>query len=147
MAPFFQRRKFPMQHGARHPQFICFVIKRNPAVGVGGLLYSCEKFKIFKAVLVTMKMLVKATLLKNNLNSNHRSPYKGQQMTAAMAELNQFQRSKDRLTEILYNLMCKSTIDEETSSYMRVIEVSIQTLDHKIEEFRCQGLEAGIRDQ
>ncbi len=60
-----------------------------------------------------------------------------------MAELNQFQRSRDRLNEILYNLMGKGTIDEETSSYRKVIEVSIKTLDRKIEEFRSQRLEVG----
>ncbi|HEY8780773.1 MAG TPA: hypothetical protein VIM16_04090 [Mucilaginibacter sp.] len=64
-------------------------------------------------------------------------------MTADMAELNQFQRSRDRLNEILYNLMGKGTIDEETSSYRKVIEVSIKTLDRKIEEFRSQRLEVG----
>ena len=64
-------------------------------------------------------------------------------MTADKAELNQFQRSRDRLNEILYNLMGKGTIDEETSSYRKVIEVSIKTLDRKIEEFRSQRLEVG----
>jgi len=39
--------------------------------------------------------------------------------------------------------MGKGTIDEETSSYRKVIEVSIKTLDRKIEEFRSQRLEVG----
>jgi hypothetical protein len=58
------------------------------------------------------------------------------QMIYRMTELNQFQRSKDRLTEMLYCLM-KTTLDTQNDSYIRTIQMSIQTLDAKIEEFRC----------
>jgi hypothetical protein len=62
-----------------------------------------------------------------------------------MADLNKFQRSKDKLTEILYYLMTKNNVDEQTVSYIRIVEKSIKTLDHKIEEFRGgdQRLEIG----
>jgi hypothetical protein len=56
-------------------------------------------------------------------------------MIYRMTELNQFQRSKDRLTEMLYCLM-KTTLDTHNDSYIRTIQLSIQTLDAKIEEFR-----------
>jgi hypothetical protein len=56
-------------------------------------------------------------------------------MIYRMTELNQFQRSKERLTEMLYCLM-KTTLDTQNDSYIRTIKMSIQTLDVKIEEFR-----------
>ena len=59
------------------------------------------------------------------------------QMIYRMTELNQFQRSKDRLTEMLYCLI-KTTPDTQNDSYIRTIQMSIQTLDAKIEEFRCR---------
>jgi hypothetical protein len=46
-----------------------------------------------------------------------------------MADLNQFQRSKDRLAEIHCFLMTKQNPDEQTHSYIRTIEMSIKTLD------------------
>ena len=61
-----------------------------------------------------------------------------------MAELNQFQRSKDRLTEILYFLMSKNDADEQTSSYIMIIENAIKTIDRKIQEFKLQRLEVGV---
>ena len=60
-----------------------------------------------------------------------------------MAELNKFERSKEKLTEILYYLMTKNNVDEQTGSYIMIIENSIKTLDHKIEEFRGQRSEVG----
>jgi hypothetical protein len=62
-----------------------------------------------------------------------------------MAELNQFKRSKDRLNEILYYLTTKREVDEQTDSYIRIIQTSIKTLDIKIEEFLDSGhkLEVG----
>jgi hypothetical protein len=56
-----------------------------------------------------------------------------------MAELNQFQRSRDRLHEILCYLMTRRTVDEQTDSYIRILETSIQHLEHKIEEFKNTG--------
>jgi hypothetical protein len=52
-----------------------------------------------------------------------------------MADINQFLRSKDRLTEIYYYLMTKSNVDEQTGSYITILEKSIKTLEKKIEEF------------
>jgi hypothetical protein len=62
-----------------------------------------------------------------------------------MADLNQFRRSKDRLAEIHCYLMTKQNPDEQTHSYIRTIELSIKTLDQKIEElgFRDQRLVIG----
>jgi hypothetical protein len=60
-----------------------------------------------------------------------------------MADLNQFQRSKERLVEIHCFLMAKQSPDEQTYSYIKTIEVSIKTLEQKIEQlgFRDQRLE------
>jgi hypothetical protein len=52
-----------------------------------------------------------------------------------MADINQFLRSKDRLTEIYYYLMTKTNVDEQTGSYIMILENSIKTLERKIEEF------------
>jgi hypothetical protein len=60
-----------------------------------------------------------------------------------MAELNKFERSKEKLTEILYFLMTKNNVDEQTVSYIYILEKSIKTLDHKIEEFKSQRLVIG----
>lgn len=68
------------------------------------------------------------------------------QMIYRMTELNQFQRSKDRLTEMLYCLM-KTTLDTQNDSYIRTIQVSIQTLDAKIEEFIGRDKRLEISDQ
>jgi hypothetical protein len=67
-------------------------------------------------------------------------------MIYRMTELNQFQRSKDRLTEMLYCLM-KTTLDTQNDSYIRTIQMSIQTLDAKIEEFIGRDKRLEIRDQ
>jgi hypothetical protein len=67
-------------------------------------------------------------------------------MIYRMTELNQFQRSKDRLTEMLYYLM-KTTLDTQNDSYIRTIQMSIQTLDVKIEEFMCRDERLEISDQ
>ena len=62
-----------------------------------------------------------------------------------MADLNQFQRSKDRLAEIHYFLLTKQNPDEQTHSYIKTIELSIKTLELKIEQlgFRNQRLVIG----
>jgi hypothetical protein len=52
------------------------------------------------------------------------------------ADLIQFQRSRDRLVEILYHVKTKGTADEETMSYVKTLEVSIGKLDRKIGEFK-----------
>jgi hypothetical protein len=68
-----------------------------------------------------------------------------------MADLNQFQRSKDRLNEILYYLTHKQDIDEQTVSYIKILEMSIKTLDIKIEQFKISpevqnsGMPAWVR--
>jgi len=53
-----------------------------------------------------------------------------------MSDLNQFQRSKDRLTEILSQLTHKNVTDPHTVSYIKVIETSISQLERKMEEFK-----------
>jgi hypothetical protein len=53
-----------------------------------------------------------------------------------MAELNQFQRSKDRLNEILCYLMNKKVVDEQTDLYMKTIQTSIKTLEQRIEDYK-----------
>jgi hypothetical protein len=55
-----------------------------------------------------------------------------------MADLNQFQRSKDRLLEVLYHLTREDVMDSQTMSYIKVLEASINTLDLKIEEFKAR---------
>ena len=60
-----------------------------------------------------------------------------------MADLNQFLRSKDRLTEILFCLNFKNTPDEKTVSYIEIIQTSIKTIDLKIAEFQNQRIEVG----
>ena len=74
-------------------------------------------------------------IVENLLEQSRSLIRKRIQMIYRMTELNQFQRSKDRLTEMLYCLM-KTTLDTHNDSYIRTIQVSIQTLDAKIEEFR-----------
>jgi len=51
-----------------------------------------------------------------------------------VADLNQFKRSKERLTEILY-LTVEKAADEQTDSFILLLEMSIKKLDNKIEEF------------
>ena len=63
-----------------------------------------------------------------------------------MADLNKFQRSKDKLTEILYFLIDKNDVDEQTVSYICILEKSIKTLDNKMEEFRGRDQRSGFRD-
>jgi len=57
-----------------------------------------------------------------------------------MAELNQFQRSMDRINDILHHLMPKSG-DPETASYIQSLEMALRTLELKMEEYR-QSLSA-----
>ena len=50
-----------------------------------------------------------------------------------MADLNQFQRSMDRINEILHQLMHKKG-DPETASYIKSLEMALRTLEQKMEE-------------
>jgi len=59
-----------------------------------------------------------------------------------MADLNQFIRSKDRLTEILFCLNPKEGDDEKKDSYVAMLEMSIRKLDNKIEEFHNKQIES-----
>jgi hypothetical protein len=57
-----------------------------------------------------------------------------------MADLNQFKRSKERIRELLH-LMHKKNADEKTTSYIKALEISMETLDLKIEEFKSRDLD------
>ena len=57
-----------------------------------------------------------------------------------MAELNKFQRSKDRIKEILNHLVNNSSDDEATNSFIDNLKQSIEILDNKMDEFRQKGL-------
>ncbi len=52
-----------------------------------------------------------------------------------MADLNQFQRSKDRINEILHYLMHKSG-DPETAFYIQSLEKALKTIELKMEEYK-----------
>ena len=52
-----------------------------------------------------------------------------------MADLNKFHRSRERLAEILHQLMNKSVKDESTHLFIIDLKRSLMTLDHKMEEF------------
>ena len=52
-----------------------------------------------------------------------------------MADLNQFQRSKDRINEILYYLMHK-TGDPETAFYIQSLERALKTIELKMEAYQ-----------
>ncbi len=57
-----------------------------------------------------------------------------------MADLNQFQRSMDRINEMLHHLMHKSG-DPETAFYIQSLEKALETLELKREEYK-RGLAA-----
>jgi len=57
-----------------------------------------------------------------------------------MADLNKFQRSKDRITEILNYLMNKTADDEKTDLFITDLQKSLQIIDHKMEEFERKDL-------
>ena len=52
-----------------------------------------------------------------------------------MAELNQFQRSMDRINEMLRHLVPKSG-DPEIALYIKSLEMALRTLELKMEECR-----------
>jgi len=57
-----------------------------------------------------------------------------------MADLNKFQRSKDRITEILNYLMNKTADDEKTDLFITDLQKSLQIIDHKMDEFERKEL-------
>ena len=50
-------------------------------------------------------------------------------------DLLQFQRSRDRLIETLYNVVNNGPTDDSTTLYIKLLEGSIKKLNQKIEEF------------
>jgi hypothetical protein len=52
-----------------------------------------------------------------------------------MADLNQFQRSMDRIKEMLHHLMHKSG-DPETAFYIQSLEKALKMLELKMEEYK-----------
>ncbi|HWZ04496.1 MAG TPA: hypothetical protein VNX40_12855 [Mucilaginibacter sp.] len=55
-----------------------------------------------------------------------------------MGDLNQFKRSKERITEVLAHLMHKNIKDDKTSMYIEDLQNSIRKLESKMEEFKQQ---------
>jgi hypothetical protein len=53
-----------------------------------------------------------------------------------MADLNKFQRSKERMIEILNYLMMTGKTDQQENTYVLTLEQSIQIIDSKIEELK-----------
>lgn len=53
-----------------------------------------------------------------------------------MADINKFQRSKDRIIEVLNYLMSVTDENDTKVSSIYALERSIQILDNKIEEFK-----------
>lgn len=48
-----------------------------------------------------------------------------------MADINQYKRSKDRLTELLNHLILNGANDPQTIQYVKMLERSIETLELK----------------
>jgi len=55
-----------------------------------------------------------------------------------MGDLNQFKRSKERITEVLAHLMHKKAKDEKTSVFIADLQNSIDKLENKMAEFKRQ---------
>lgn len=53
-----------------------------------------------------------------------------------MADLNKFQRSKERMVEILNYLMMNGKNDHHNNTYVLTLEQSIEIIDGKIEELK-----------
>ncbi|MDF2434185.1 MAG: hypothetical protein JWP44_3816 [Mucilaginibacter sp.] len=53
-----------------------------------------------------------------------------------MADLNKFIRSKERITELLSNLLHKNTKDENIHLHINDLQNSIRIIDDKMEEFK-----------
>ena len=56
-----------------------------------------------------------------------------------MADLNKFQRSKERIAELL-NYLTASSKDEKVNSFINDLEKSIKIIDNKMEEFEKKEL-------
>jgi len=56
-----------------------------------------------------------------------------------MADLNKFQRSKERITEILHYLMMNGT-EHQSNPYVHTLQQSIRLIDAKIEELQTDQL-------
>jgi len=53
-----------------------------------------------------------------------------------MADFNKFQRSKERIAELLGHLNHRQTADEKVDKYIRSLQQSIKIIDDKMEEFQ-----------
>ena len=72
---------------------------------------------------------------KIRLNQSEKSCVQKLNTINEMADLNQFQRSKDRINEILHYLMHKSG-DPETAFYIQSLEKALKTIELKMEEYQ-----------
>ena len=57
-----------------------------------------------------------------------------------MADINKFQRSKDRIKEVINFLLNTSVKDEETKVFINNLQQSLQVIDHKMDEFKRKNL-------
>ena len=57
-----------------------------------------------------------------------------------MADLNKFQRSKERITEVLNYLMMSGDEDHATNPFVSTLQQSIQIIDSKMEELKNQQM-------
>lgn len=53
-----------------------------------------------------------------------------------MADLNKFQRSKERINEVLNYLMHTNNCDQLNSQYVKTLQQSIEVIDEKMEQFK-----------
>ena len=57
-----------------------------------------------------------------------------------MADLNKYQRSKERIAEVLKYFASNRASDEQTYSFISDLEESIKIIDSKMEEFEKREL-------
>ncbi|HVW97440.1 MAG TPA: hypothetical protein VHA56_15815 [Mucilaginibacter sp.] len=57
-----------------------------------------------------------------------------------MADLNKFQRSKERIAQILDYLTASGNADQHTNPYINTLRQSIQLIDTKIAELKNREL-------
>ena len=57
-----------------------------------------------------------------------------------MADINKFQRSKDKIKEVINYLLNNSGRDEETKVFIDNLQHSLQVIDHKMDEFKKKNL-------
>jgi hypothetical protein len=77
-------------------------------------------------------------MFKKIPNPNGIAPYNILPNQYNMGDLNQFKRSKERIKEVLAQLVHKNVKDEQTSVFIADLQSSIHKLETKIEEFRRQ---------